>query len=807
MNTASSRQSVGGNQRYRKGLNCPICGGSEDDGRGNGSRCYGFLSDDGKFAHCTREEKSGSLTMNPNSTSFAHKLKGDCKCGVEHAPAEPKATRGRKAHSPILATYDYFDEAGTLLFQVQRRQDKTFVQRRPDKIAGTYVYSLKGVRRVLYRLPELVASDATESVFFVEGEKDVDNLRGAGLVATCNPMGAGKWRSEYATSLSGRIVYVIADNDDVGREHARDVARSLAAVAGQVKVLDLTAVTRELGRGDLPEKGDASDFLKMGGTAESLKRAFHDAPAQPRFKVVDPEGTEEDGSDPDGRADEPLVNKADDDPHRLARLFIKEEFSLGKLTKLVYYRDEFQVWDGSSYKTYRDSQGDLVAAVEREFNRLNSLEIEAIRAASPDRQVPLDKLPVAKKVTTSIVNNTMLALKSESVLSWDAESPCWLDEDGIDRPHPLDILPTSNGLLDLSTMKLIESTPRFFSPFALNYAYSATPDEPKLWKQFLGKLWPDDDAARRELQKWFGYFLTPDTRQQKIFLLIGPLRSGKGTIARVLERMIGDHNVASPTLTSLATNFGLWNLIGKTVAIVKDARLTGSSSEKAIVVERMLNISGEDKVDIDKKYQKPTTQKLFSRLVIISNETPNLRDSSGALAGRMMPLKLESSWFGKEDIDLTDKLYGEMQGILQWAIEGRRLLEQDRRFITPKSAEDIAEGMSEIASPVKTFAVECCTVLLKDTRDSGDLEPIRDLYFAFREWTRITGMEPGSENIFGRNMQAAFSHLKVERPRAEDDSRLRCYRGIQLSDYGQKLKRESIDRNNQPRRTGYGSAY
>src|SRR5262249_48637176 len=148
--------------------------------------------------------------------------------------------------------------------------------------------------------------------------------------------------------------------------------------------------------------------------------------------------------------------------------------------------------------------------------------------------------PRLRKVTTAIVHNALNALKSETTLSWDLDPPAWIDEDA-DRPPALDILPARNGLVDLDSLRMIAPTPRFFSPYCLDYDYRADAPPPGRWLAFLRELWPDDAPSIRELQKWFGYLLTPDTRQQKILLLIGPPRSGKGTIARVLERMLGRH--------------------------------------------------------------------------------------------------------------------------------------------------------------------------------------------------------------------------------------------------------------------------
>ena len=153
----------------------------------------------------------------------------------------------------VVKAYDYQDESGTLLFQVCRLDPKDFRQRRPDGRGG-FEWTTKGTRKVLYRLPELLTADPLQPVFIVEGEKDADRLRAMGLVATCNPGGAGKWKSEYAESLRGRHVVILPDNDKTGREHAEHVARSLRGVAASIKVCVLPGV---------PDKGDVSDWLDV----------------------------------------------------------------------------------------------------------------------------------------------------------------------------------------------------------------------------------------------------------------------------------------------------------------------------------------------------------------------------------------------------------------------------------------------------------------------------------------------------------------------------------------------------------------
>ena len=139
----------------------------------------------------------------------------------------------------IVATYDYTDESGALVDQVVRYDPKDFRQRKPDGDGdGGWVWNGKDVRLVLYRLPELL-SRATETVFVCEGEKDVHTLEAFSLLATCNAMGAGKWRPEYSETLRGRDVVNLIDNDEPGRKHVASVATALLLVASEVRIVEV----------------------------------------------------------------------------------------------------------------------------------------------------------------------------------------------------------------------------------------------------------------------------------------------------------------------------------------------------------------------------------------------------------------------------------------------------------------------------------------------------------------------------------------------------------------------------------------
>lgn len=257
---------VPADRRYVRGRRCPICDGCDSDPRGSERRCFGFLSEDGQFAHCSREEHAGGLKLSDGSQTYGHRRAGPCGCGTQHSAPETQPVQERR----IVATYDYRDESGELVYQVVRFDPKSFRQRRPDPDnPDRWLWNLEGVRRVLYHLDRVLESDPSTTVYVVEGEKDVEALECLGLVATCNPQGAGKWSVVAdcaAQSLSGRNVIVIADADDKGRAHAADVVAKLAHVSASVRSIEL------------PGAKDASDWIRAGGTVEQLEQVVSRPP-------------------------------------------------------------------------------------------------------------------------------------------------------------------------------------------------------------------------------------------------------------------------------------------------------------------------------------------------------------------------------------------------------------------------------------------------------------------------------------------------------------------------------------------------
>lgn len=376
------------------------------------------------------------------------------------------------------------------------------------------------------------------------------------------------------------------------------------------------------------------------------------------------------------------------------------------------------------------------------------------------------------------VSDVLDALNAVCSLDNLTDPPTWLDGAG-ELPAAREMFPVANGLLHLPSGELYPPTPSYFGLTASDVVFDPDAPEPKHWLAFLSDLWKQDAEAIVTLQDWFGYTLSSDTSQQKILFIVGPRRSGKGTIARVLTGLVGRDSVVNPTLASLQTTFGLAPLIGKPLAFITDARL-GGRSDQAAITERLLSISGEDALTIDRKHIAAWTGRLPTRFAILTNELPRISDTSAALVGRLIVLVLVQSFFGREDPALTGRLFTELPGILNWALVGYRRLRERGYFIQAASAHEAVEDLEVLASPTKAFLNERCRV------GPGQRAPIELSYQTWSLWCDSVGhKDPGTKHTFGRNLKAAIPTLRTIRPRAGDD-RYREYDGFSLKEVEEK---------------------
>lgn len=447
-------------------------------------------------------------------------------------------------------------------------------------------------------------------------------------------------------------------------------------------------------------------------------------------------------------------------PLRSATRFMEDRYSNVDGIRLRCYQGTFYAWNGTHY-------------VEADDARLRS-------ELYPFLERALDGKAMFRPTITK-VNEVLGALKAQAHLLSTTPVPSWAAGgalgdaylDLLDRPwNPRDIVPCKNGLLHLPTRTLSPHTAQFFALNALDFAFDPQAPEPAEWHKFLGSLWPDDKQAIDTLQEIFGYLLSGDLRQQKIFLLVGQKRSGKGTIGRVLTALLGPSNTAGPTLAGLGQNFGLQSLIGKRAAIIADARLDARADLQTIV-ERLLSISGEDRLTIDRKYLTAWTGQLEARFMILTNKLPHFIDASGALAGRFVLLQLLESFYGREDLGLLDRLLPELPGILNWSLEGWSRLNERGHFSMPKSSAETLRQLEDLASPIGAFLRDECVV-------GPDHSVTKDeAYSRWSQWCSLSNMKCGTKAEFGSDLLAAQPRIRSARPRM-NGKQTNVYEGVGL---------------------------
>jgi len=707
-----------------------------------------------------------------------------------HAKANGKPKTDSDVSFKKVAKYTYYDRDGNYVFDVTRKErvidgkkQKIFPQSH-IKADGTYVNNIDDVPRPLplYRLPQLTKADPKRPALIVEGEKDVHNLDRVKILATTNPGGAGKWLPEYSESLRGRPAYVVRDNDAAGESHVKQVAKSLYGIAGSLKVIELP---------NLPPKGDISDWLEQNGVCsekpisqadiERVQKALKDIlDATPDWQPSPDDAKEIEQAkqaQPAGDAEKPpaKAEEHDDDPHRLARCFFGMHC---RLEGLYHYRSEFYLWEReqSAYRKMGDDEikGRLVTFIKEEFDDL--AEKEALFAKE-------GTVVHVKKVTVALVNNVLMVLRSLSQLPDHVDAPFWIELKGnrwiaCNGPIPAcECLVAPNGILHLPSFsrgenRLIEPTPSLFTTNAITFSYDPAETCPQ-WLRFINEdIFQLDMEQQDALAELAWYLLTPRTEQQKLFMFIGPARSGKGTIAHVLRALIGEGSAASSTLGDLAGRFGLEPLLGKTLVVVGDCRVGTDRDVQARIVERLLSITGEDQQCVDRKGipSIPKTR-LPVRFLILSNEVPSLGDASATLPGRAIMFRLSESYYGREDTKLIGRLLGELPGILNWALAAGKRFEDRGRFEQPQSGQELIRTSKEQASPIAIFAEDCLVVGVAEQISRPRLEEL------WEEWSRKHGERKKIWHVIG-DLQALFPTLRIGKPRDGEGRQVKTYYGI-----------------------------
>ena len=418
-------------------------------------------------------------------------------------------------------------------------------------------------------------------------------------------------------------------------------------------------------------------------------------------------------------------NVPEKDFSNLAQLIIEHVYVTGN-GPLKHYSSCWYRWNGSHYPEIE------MSTIRRDVYRfLNTCCIYK-------GGLNVDLLP-----DRDYVSKVIDALAAKVHLENHYKAPAWISGQG---PDPKNCTVLQNGVLELHTRRLHRHTPDFWTHNCVPFDYEPLAPPPIVWMGFLASCWPIDAQSIDTLQEIFGYCLTSDTSLQKIFMLIGPKRSGKGTIGRILKALLGRENTCEPTLDSLRNDFGLEQLIGKMLAVFTDVRLEGQT---AAITEHLLSISGEDAKSINRKNLKHWNGQLIARFFMFTNIIPRFGDSSSALASRFIILQMLISHLGKEDITLTEKLLDELPGIFNWSLDGLDRLRRRGKFVMPISSSDKLKEFEELSAPILGFLRDSCVV------KSGVQIECTVLFNSWVSWCRDQGRDGhGTLATFSRDLKA-----------------------------------------------------
>jgi putative DNA primase/helicase len=371
-----------------------------------------------------------------------------------------------------------------------------------------------------------------------------------------------------------------------------------------------------------------------------------------------------------------------------------------------------------------------------------------------------------------------------SRLYHETEHAEWVDDEGVVRPwapnvvsirslqHALqfgalhrdaDLEPDigvycRNGVIDVDSREIVPHHPVRFNLVSLPFDYDPTA-QCVAWLAFLDAVFPGKPLSIAFLQEWFGYLISGDTKYQKIAVLIGPRRCGKGTIGRIVRKLMGGkENVVSPTLSDLASHFGLEQLIGKSLVLMGDVNWKVREAVEA--AERIKTISGEDSIGVPRKNRVAWDGRLGVRFMLSSNDMPVIPDASGAAQTRLIPLLFEESFAGREDFDLDDKLDAEMTGILLWSLQGLTRLRAQGRFTLPEGFEELAQELERAGSPVAGFLQDRAEPLSTELRETAEPLDVDGVFRAYLEWCEKNGrIHRMEKNQFSAALRSAGNGL------------------------------------------------
>jgi len=644
-------------------------------------------------------------------------------------PKQSKQSNEAPRRAYQSPTYVYTDEQGKTLFGVIRTPQKEFWAVRPDGNGG-WLYGLEGIEPTVYRLPEVIkAVKEGEIVFVVEGEKDCDNLRKLGLVATTNHGGAKKWRDHYSDYLVGADVVIIPDDDEPGREHAERVAQSLVGKAKSIRILELP---------DLPPKGDVSDWLEAGGTKEELLRLAEAAREYEPVADIEVEKT---------TADE--IHLTDlGNAMRLVALH-------GKDLRYCYTWGKWLVWDGKRWVIDDAGQVELLAK-----DTVKNIYAEAARETSESRRKELAKWALSSESRQRLSAMVALAQSEPGI-------PIKHDEPNRDRW----LINCLNGTLDLRTGELKPHDRADLITKIAPVEYRPGAPCPN-WLSFLDMIFEGNQDLIAFVQRAVGYSLTGITDERCMFILWGNGKNGKSTFLETIGRMMGDYAEKTTSETLLTTRQAN---IPNDIARLQGARFVRASESehgRYLAEARIKEMTGQDAVSARFLFSEWFNFVPEFKIWLGTNHKPVIRGTDEAIWDRIKLIPFTVRIDNPKPRREIDAMFDEeIAGIFSWAVEGCMEWQDHGLGEVEEVKKATAEYRYEMDN-IGRFIEECCQI------GESFRTPTSELYEAYKAWAEDVGVEVLSSQNFGRRL----TELGFEAQQSRTGKRRWMRQGIKIKD-------------------------
>ena len=716
---------------------------------------------DSWMAKCpAHEDGNASLSIkHTGEKTLLHCFAGcttDAVCGALGIKVGDLFSKPAPATAPapkrLVASYDYTDETGALLYQVLRYDPKDFRQRKPDGNGG-WLWSIGDTRRVLFRLPDVaMAVDQGETVFVVEGEKDALALAKIGLCATCNCGGAEssptgkKWLPAYTQDLGGASVVILPDRDAPGRLHGQIVAGHLHGRAASVRIVELPDHN---GR---PVK-DAADFVAAGGTADDITGLVESAPL---FTGAAPAAVADDGDT------DPVVERFGPSVHLNEKGFVS---GLNERYWAGLYATENKVLhdpDEQTFYLYNEARG-LWQIVSQDSIR------EAISTRILERSRDESQPSLAKQITTAKLNGIVSALAG-------------IVEKRGAFAEKRRIIHVKNGVVRFTPDGDVQFggfDPEDYSRNQSPHEFDETAECPRFLAELIDPAVSADDADL--IQRWAGLALYGYNLPQRFLILDGVPGGGKGVLVRIIQSLVGIENSYQLRTDLLNERFELYRYRGKTLLFGPDVpgdflQQKGASRLKVIV--------GGDPLSVEAKGSNGDFQMFGTFNVVMSCNSRlqvRLDGDIGAWRRRMLIIRYENPPVAKRILDFDKVLLREEgPGILRWALQGFVKLQAEFDELGDFRLTDAQRGRVESllaeSDSLPIFIRERLVKTTGGTITTGELMQRYSEFCADQKWNALPSgvVESRSEDLMLQTWQVSKSH-SIERDGRKSN---RGWRGV-----------------------------